>query len=348
MKLKDVLTQKNIGTGYLYFYVHLIVEIVCFFFLSRITTSLLIWLVPFLYDAFAFVPQSLLGYISDKYKKINIGIIGVILLVTAYVLYSFTKINIFISLFILCFGNAFLHVSGAEVTLRTSNGHLSHPAIFVGGGSFGVVLGKILAHTGINSWILIPLILTMIPFILLADTYKKEEIVKYDYHNKNINPYIIIFLAVFIVMIRGWIGYGIPTSWNKTMFETLLLFFTMGIGKCMGGILIDAYGIKKIGIYSCLLAIPFLSFGDDMMIISLIGVMMFSMTMSITLALLASILKKNPGLAFGLTTIGLFLGTLPIFFISIKSKIINIILICISSILCALIFSYIIKKDGAR
>ena len=46
------------------------------------------------------------------------------------------------------------------------------------------------------------------------------------------------------------------------------------------------------------------------MIVSLIGVAMFSMTMSITLAILVSVLKKKPGLAFGLTTIGLWLITM--------------------------------------
>ena len=59
------------------------------------------------------------------------------------------------------------------------------------------------------------------------------------------------------------------------------------------------------------------------MIISLLGVMMFSMTMPITLAILVSVLKNRPGLAFGLTTIGLFLGTAPIFFIKIKKNVRN-------------------------
>lgn len=350
MKIMNSLKSKNIIVGYLYFYVHMITEIVCFFYLSRVMPeSKLIWLIPFIYDAFAFVPQSIIGYISDKYRNINIGLIGVISLTTAYIIYSLTNLNIFISLFILCIGNAFIHVSGAESTLRVSEGKLSHPAIFVGGGSFGVVLGKVLATTTLKPYYFIPIILTMIPFILLSNTYLKMKITttKYDYANKSINSYIIMLLAVLIVIIRGYIGYGIPTSWNKTMVQTVLLFFTMGIGKCLGGILSDTYGIKKVGIYSCLLAIPFLMFGDDIMLISLIGVMLFSMTMAITLALLVSVLKKNPGLAFGLTTIGLFLGTLPIFFISIKSKILNIVLITLASILCAYIFKLIIK-DGEQ
>ena len=65
--------------------------------------------------------------------------------------------------------------------------------------------------------------------------------------------------------------------------------------------------MRKTAIISTLCALPFLIIGDNLMLVSIIGVMFFSMTMSITLGLLASVLKQTPGLAFGLTTIGLFL-----------------------------------------
>ena len=81
------------------------------------------------------------------------------------------------------------------------------------------------------------------------------------------------------------------------------------------------------------------------MIISLIGVMLFSMTMSVTLGLLVSVLKESPGLAFGLTTIGLFLGSIPIFFIQISSYVANSIIITLSTLLCLIIVKYIIRGD---
>ena len=62
-----LLKSNNVRTGYLYFYIHFIVEVVCFFYLSRVTNnSSFIWLIPFIYDGLAFVPQSIIGYISDK------------------------------------------------------------------------------------------------------------------------------------------------------------------------------------------------------------------------------------------------------------------------------------------
>ena len=350
-KISEVLKSKNIATGYLYFYIHLITEIVCFYFLTTIANnSRFVWLVPFIYDGMAFVPQAIIGYISDKFQKINFSIIGMFMMFVSYVMFFGMNVNVYIALIILCLGNACVHINGAEVTLKTSNGKLSHSAIFVAGGSFGVILGKILASSIIPFWVILILIITTIPFIMLAGTYqnKNDNCEKFNYANKKISPKIIIFLAVLVVMIRGYIGYGLPTSWNKTIIQTVILYFTMGLGKALGGILSDAFGIRKMAVISTLAAIPFLYFGENIMIISLIGVMFFSMTMSITLAILVSVLKKAPGLAFGLTTIGLFLGTVPIFFVKITNPIFNFGLISVMSLVCMIILLFILDKKEER
>ena len=347
VKIIKLFGSKEIKTGYLYFYVHFIVEVVCFFYLTRVLNdSPLVWLIPFVYDGLAFVPQSMIGYLSDKYPKINMGLIGVILLVISYLIYGLTNLPIFVSLIILSLGNAFLHISGAEDTLKSSDGKLSPAAIFVAGGSFGVISGKLLAKTAINPLFLILPILTIIPFVLLSKTYitKDSNTNKFDYVKESLNSNIVILVAVLVVIIRGYMGYGIPTSWNKTVFQTVLLYCIMGLGKALGGILSDIFGIRKIAIISCLVSVPFLCFGDNNMFISLIGVMFFSMTMSITLGIICSKLKKTPGLAFGLTTIGLFIGTAPIFFIRIN-MVSNIIIIVGASIICSLVLGYILKGD---
>lgn len=350
MRIINVFKQKNITSGYLYFYIHFITELICFYVLSQIIgNNIVLWISPFIYDAIAFAPQSIIGYISDKYPKINFGIIGIILLIIG--LFTF-KLNLlpglYTELIILSLGNAFIHVAGAEVTLRSSNGKLSHSAIFVSGGSFGVITGKLLGNANYSYLIISLLGLTMIPFVLLAEYYRKETnnlpCKNFNYHNDKMNPIILIILTVLIVIVRGYMGYGIPTSWNKTMLQSILLYSFMGIGKAMGGILSDAIGIKKTAIISIVGALPFLLFGDNIMIISLIGVMLFSMTMSITLALLVSVLKNTPGLAFGLTTIGLFLGTVPIFFVKFSTRI-NSLIIIILTIVCLIIMLKLLRKE---
>lgn len=353
-KIKKALTSKNIITGYLYFYVHFVTEIICFFALARLVgDSVILWLTPLIYDALAFVPQGLIGYISDKYRNINMGLIGTILLILGLIFFSISNIHIFFSIIVIAIGNAFMHVSGAETTLRTSNGKLAHSAIFVAGGSFGVVTGKLLGTTNLSFIFLIFLALTMIPFILLAEEYLKDikenkemQCQNFNYHNIKINSMIIIALATLVVIVRGYMGYGIPTTWNKTVIQTIILYSFMGIGKALGGILSDAFGMRKTALISTIVALPFLLIGDNVMIVSLIGVMFFSMTMAITLGLLVSVLKTKPGLAFGFTTIGLFLGSVPIFIFKVTSTFINGIIISILTILCIFILMKIIRKDN--
>lgn len=352
-RFKNIICAPNIMSSYLYFYVHFVVEVICFFTLMKLTgDSAILWFAPLLYDALAFVPQAIIGYASDKFPKIPIGFMGIILLLGGFILFSLEAFDSYlISLALIALGNAFLHVDGAEVTIRLSNGKLSHSAIFVAGGSFGVITGKLLGKINVSFVVISLLGLSMIPFLMLAHTYKDNE----DYENVSCSKYsyssdlscggIIILCTIFIVVVRGYMGYGLPTSWNKSVFQTILLYLAMGFGKAFGGIFADLFGAKKVGIFSTLLAIPFLLLGDKVMIISLIGVLLFSMTMSITLGILVSILNRTPGLAFGLTTIGLFLGTVPIFVFKITSFWLNALVILIFSCFCAFIFHFIMKGD---
>lgn len=347
------LNTKNLGTGLLYFYVHFVVEVICFFALGRYFESTpIMWLIPFAYDMLAFVPQSIIGYISDKCPKIPFGHIGMGLLFLALILQNTVPIP-FVSLVPLCIGNACVHVQGAEVTLRTSNGNLSHSAIFVSGGSFGVVTGKLLSATTMPWWLLLFLIVSAVPFIMLAETYCRGEEYQetskcknFKYNNAKIGVGFIIIMSVFVVIVRGYMAYAIPTSWNKTTLQTILLFTFMGTGKALGGILSDLFGIKKVALGSVALALPFLMFGDNRMIVSLIGVMLFSMTMSITLGVLVSVLQGSPGLAFGLTTIGLFMGSVPSMFFRVHGIVANCIMLSVMTVICFVCFMISIRKDA--
>lgn len=348
-RIRSVLKAPYIITGYLYFYIHFVVEVLCFYVLARlIGDSPFLWIAPLIYDTLAFVPQSIIGYFSDKFPKVKIGFIGLFLLTLGFIMFGINIVSPYISIVFVALGNAFLHVDGAEVTLRTSKGKLSHSAIFVSGGSFGVITGKLLGTSNLSFWILVILALSTIPFIILANMYRdecKDEKLEFDYASSKVSGGWIILLAIFVVIVRGYMGYGLPTSWNKTVIQTIALYCAMGFGKALGGILSDIYGVKKVGILSSLLALPFLLFGDKLMFISLIGVLLFSMTMSITLALIASVLKKAPGLAFGMTTIGLFLGSVPVFFFKFNTLLSNCTVIVIFTLICVLIFKKIIK-DG--
>ena len=336
--------------GVLYFFIHFIVEITSFYIVSLYIDSNLVWKLALMYDFFAFVPQGIFGYLKDKGIKTNFTIIGMILSTLSLILLYF-NLNAILVILVLSIGNCMIHIQGAETTLRSSNGKMTPTAIFVSGGSFGVITGKLLAMYKVPiPFIIIINLLMLIPIVICNKyAYLKDDkkLEKYNFSNKNINSKVIITLAVFVVIVRAYMGYGIPTTWNKTLIQTILLYCSMGIGKAMGGILIDIIGIKKTALLSTIGSLPFLVFGNNMMTISLIGIMMFSMTMAITLGLIVSELKKYPGIAFGFTTLGLFFGSLPVFVLRINSILINYLMVTILTVASAIVLSVMCRKEKA-
>lgn len=330
----------GLTAGFLYFYIHFMTETVCFFMLGRYQVSVpKIWLIYLTYNMLAFVPQAVIGRLSDKHRGIPFGVIGLGLLASAVLLEQFIRLP-FLSLTVLCLGNACTHVEGAEITLRVSNGKLSHSAIFVAGGSFGVITGKLLGASSFPAFALLFPIASAVPFALLARTYLPEKdkntvpCASFRICRDDISGYPAVLMLVAVVAVRGFMAYGIPTSWNKSTAQTVALFICMGTGKAAGGVLADMFGARKTVLVSAAAALPFLLFGDRNMAVSLTGVLLFSMTMSITLGGLVSVLPAAPGLAFGLTTTGLFLGCLPVFFFRVKSLVINCVMLTVLTALC--------------
>ena len=339
--------NKNI-LGILYFIIHFIIEITSFYIVSSYIDTNLVWILALMYDFFAFVPQGIFGYLKDKGIKTNFTIIGMILSTLSLILLYF-NLNAILVILVLSIGNCMIHIQGAETTLRTSNGQMAPSAIFVSGGSFGVITGKILAMYNVPIPFVIIINLLMLIPIAICNKYvyliDDKNLEKYNFSNKNINSKVIITLAVFVVIVRAYMGYGIPTTWNKTLIQTILLYCSMGIGKAMGGILIDSIGIKKTALLSTIGSLPFLLFGNNVMAISLIGIMMFSMTMAVTLGLIVSEIKKYPGVAFGFTTVGLFLGSLPVFIFRINSILINCLMVNILTVASVIVLSVICRKE---
>jgi FSR family fosmidomycin resistance protein-like MFS transporter len=59
-------------------------------------------------------------------------------------------------------------------------------------------------------------------------------------------------------------------------------------------------------------SIPLLALGHGSAALGLLGVLAFNMTMPVTLAALALALPRREGLAFGLTCLALFAGSIPV------------------------------------
>lgn len=339
----------------LYFFIHLMNEVVCYFMLYRIFKDpVFITAVALIYNCVAFVPQIFWGSLRDLIEKFKPGIISIPLLLSGFLLFFIYGADgpiFWFSLVLLSTGNALIHVSGAELTIRTANGKLTPVAVFVSGGSFGVILGQVLAATEISFWWIALVCALMLPLVIIGETLYKgnpkesDECEGFNFIIKSRKIAIVIIAAFFIVMIRTYIGFELPLAWKTALYQSVLLYVFMGLGKALGGVLTDLIGIRKAAIISIIGALPFLILGNKIMIVSLIGIMFFSMTAAVTLGMVISVMKVAPGAAFGVTTVAIFFGTLAAFFVQSKNLVFNITMIVITSAICFLLAIYILKPD---
>ena len=341
--------MKNKGnlTGTKYFFVHASVEIVCFYLLRIHFPTAMAGAIALAYDFFAFLPQGLIGDFIIKHRKIPYETAGNALMgVSVFMILSPGNTLRIAGYILLAVGNAVLHECGAIASVADSEGKIFPSALFVAGGSFGVVIGQTMGMAGVSPyWLLIPLAASELLCLSAKTSVRKERWPEFRAVSPKVSAGLVLLIAFAVTAVRSYIGYAIPISWNKQLWQSFFLFFIMGAGKALGGLLADKAGVRKTAFIGTLTAIPFLLFGDRLMAVSCIGVFFFSMTMSITFAMCLSILKTNPGLAFGITTTGLFLGLLPAFFIRV-SQTANAVLITVFSVLCFALLRYSLA-DGA-
>lgn len=351
MTLKDNAVKASI----LYFVIHMLNEVVCYFMFYRIFEDpAFTALAALIYNCIAFVPQLFWGSLRDLFVKFKPGILAVPLLLSGFLLFFISQdrgVIFWAALVILSTGNALIHISGAELTIRVSGGKLTPVAVFVSGGSFGVITGQLLAATNISFWWIAFICALMFPLVLIGEKIYKDIPEEYDeckgfnYVKAGKSAAGAIFGVFFIVAVRSYISYGIPMTWKTTVFQSVLLFVFMGTGKALGGILSDKIGIRKTAFISIIGALPFLILGNKIMIISLIGIMFFSMTMAVTLGMIISVMKIAPGAAFGITTAALFAGAAISWYLGSESFIVNVFIIILTSAICFLIAMNILKPD---
>ena len=318
-----------------YFFIHGLMEVVCFSILYDKFGLGLSFIVAIVYDYFAFATQGLAGQLNSTFRKVDIGSVGVVLMTVSIFMTRAEQESVALAgIAVLGLGNAFLHEAGAIATTVCSDGKLFPSALFVGGGSFGLIVGQTLGAAGISHYVLLAIMIIIEALVLATNKMwlKEGPIPQFDLVKRKRADWVIIMVAFGVTAVRSFIGYAIPISWKKELWQAFLLFFIMGIGKAAGGYLTDRFGAKKVGVWASLLSIPFLLAGRQMMWISIIGVFLFSLIMSITFGMLLSVIKNNPGLAFGVTTLGLFVGMLPVLLFGSFGTTTNSILVVVLSL----------------
>ena len=293
--------------------IHFFVDFACAFFLFRcIVGTPDSYLCVLLYNFCAFAMQMPLGIIADKCNRnVFFAILGCVLVGLAY---GFVFIPI-VAVIIIGIGNAMFHIGGGIDVLNISDKKLSALGVFVAPGAFGIYYGTMLGKGSDLSLILIPLALIVAIALIFVSykaqkgTYPKNATFSLD-GISSLHILIAVLCLFCVVFLRSFVGLELDFPWKSSGFWGMTLICAVVFGKTIGGFVADQCGILKTSFVSLGIATILFLF-PTIPLAGLTAVLLFNMTMPITLWVLAKIFPMAKGFAFGLLTFGLFLGFLP-------------------------------------
>lgn len=291
-----------------------------------------------LYNILAFGLQPVFGYLCDRTPRIPAALSGC----ATVFLGCLPWMPAWGALVVCALGNAVFHVGGGIDSLVYSGGRMARSGVFVSSGALGVAFGTLAGKAGGSPWL--PLVLLLGCILLQLGVLKAPSAAAFQ----NVAPFgtlcprrtgWVVLLACFLaITIRGYVGLAVPIGWNHTALLSLLPGVMGCLGKACGGFLGDRLGARKAGCLSLLLSIPLLCFGYQQVVLCCLGLFFFQMAMPITLCMVAGKLPSHPGLAFGVTTLGLLCGTIPTYFFALSGKVAPAVLAVLVAVCLWLVF----------
>jgi FSR family fosmidomycin resistance protein-like MFS transporter len=293
---------------------HFLVDFACAFLMFRTVYAADRWyLCLLLYNFCAFALQMPLGLLADRLNR-N-ALVAASGCAMAALAYGFGS-NPVLAAVAAGIGNGLFHIGSGIDVLNISTAKIGALGIFVSPGAFGIYLGTKLGKQG--GMYAVPVILVLLAaavFILSFQLVTRRSLVSdnapVSFETAGPQKAVIAAVCLFLVVcLRSCVGMNINFPWKGIGYWGLVLICAVVLGKAAGGLLADRFGAIRTPAISLVLAaalfllsaIPLAGVG---------AVLLFNMTMPVTLWAIARILPGSKGFSFGLLTFGLFLGFVP-------------------------------------
>lgn len=216
---------------------------------------------------------------------------------------------------VLGIGNALFHIgSGIDVLEHdfSRNRKGRELGIFVAPGAIGLYVGMLLGKgTGTLSVLLGAAAVMAVLLVLRFLRGEESESERYGQGSFR-SVFVLVGCAFAVVVLRSWVGLSVSFSWKTVPVLSAAAVVCAASGKICGGLLAARFGLIRTGAVTLVLAAVFYLLGD-LPVCGLAAVLLFNMSMPLTLCLLAQRFPQLPGFSFGLLTFGLFLGFLPVY-----------------------------------
>ena len=295
---------------------HFLVDFACAFLVfNRLDGAPALYMSFLLYNFCAFALQLPLGLIADRLNKNALcAAAGCVLVALSYGVAGSSVLAAVVA----GVGNGLFHIGGGVDVLNTSRGKAGLLGIFVAPGAFGIFLGKLLGRQGGLPAAVVVLLLLAAAALLLRLRYKKgtvfeSENAPFGFGGAGIPAVTAAALCLFLVVcLRSYVGMTLSFDWKGLGGWGWALTAAVVLGKAAGGFLADRFGAARTSLVSLALAAA-LFLLPEVPAAGVAAVLLFNMTMPITLWAAARLFPGAKGFAFGLLTFGLFLGFVPVY-----------------------------------
>ena len=327
-----------------YSILHFLTDGACAFaMLARFESAPDFYLQLLLYNFCAFALQfplgALMDFLSLKQKEGRISQKADLPLRITCLSIFVTAVGMFTHPVVLGIGNALFHVGGGIGTIEEdfSKGLKGQAlGIFVAPGALGLFLFSQLKDIGTSWYILITvslLVLMLAVFTGLAYTVmirKEAESISTDQKSgmrtseeKKSEPvplqpltfaaFLAVAFAFLVVVLRSYVGMTVVFDWRSGFAYGLIAVLAVVLGKMAGGIIASRIGMLPTILISLGLSTVLYLFSGRM-VPGVLALFFFNMTMPLTLYLIVDRMRGLPGTSFGLLTLALFAGFLPVYF----------------------------------
>ncbi len=313
-----------------------------------------------LYNILAFGLQAAIGQLCDeKLKWRRWAGRGGILMVAAAMIPAVAASRLgtvwmaWMAMILAALGNAAFHVGAGRDVLVHSGSRMKDNGIFVSSGALGVGLGTMMGATG-SLWVMFTEACLLCFLSIACGKYMTEDSLVSSHTDvcprfhivKEQSFLLAAGLLFFVVVLRAFAGANIPLEWERTGLLVMLPSAASCLGKAAGGIAGDRFGAGRTGVLSLIGSLPLILFGGANPVLSLVGILLFNMTMPVTLCALADLMPQNPGFAFGLSTLALLAGTAVTFFWAVPTHLTKLMLAVLILLSAACIWLAVKDKEG--
>lgn len=208
-------------------------------------------------------------------------------------------------------GNALFHAGAGRASLIAGKGRAYTAGVFVAPGALGIFAGPLAAKHGTPLWLCCAaLFLLAIPVFLLGSRDSVPRISGEKKASLSVIAAVTgcMFLTVFL---RSYMGSVLTYPFKSGLAFSFLFTLCIFAGKFVGGFLSDKTGLLRCAVGTQTLCVILFVLASRFQFAAMPAILLFNTTMAVTVTVLFRLCPAYPGTMFGLTTLALFLGTLP-------------------------------------